>query len=155
MNSRINATPARFIQLLSLIAIVCVCGCYSHDSHGRQYAIRDPLPKDAPKGFADFTLTLDSDCQKVGVLRIGDNFLAGEFMLQITKRGSCLLRMAAPPGDQKFRVASTLVVVPITNGMVTPVEITTRRLRPSIWSDNRNCHISARISPSVPYEDIH
>lgn len=147
-------TPFRFIQLLSLAAVILVCGCYSHDSHGRQYAIRDPLPKDAPKGFADFTLKLDSECQQVGVLRIGDNFLSGEFMLQITKRGSCLLRMAAPPGDQKFRVAGTLVTVPITNGMVTPVEITTHRHGPSIWRDNRNCGVTARISPSVPYEDI-
>src|SRR5207249_4101053 len=96
---------------------VFLCACYSVDSQGRRIAVRDGLPQDGAKGFAEFRLSLDSDVKSVTVRRVGDRKLFGAALVQINGGESALLRIAAPPGLQQFLVATQKrISVPISEG---------------------------------------
>lgn len=155
MNSKNNTTrKSRVARWLSFLLIPLFSGCYSVDSHGRKFAVRDPLPQDSAKGFADFSLSLDSGLRHTSVRWLGDDSIGGADTVHLGSRGSSLLRIAAPPGEQTFIVAHhTVITVPITAGMTTPVELKTVRTGNTIWA-NENYQITTRISPPVPHAPL-
>src|SRR5215203_6216914 len=132
MRMKANCPNMRYeigvVRSLVLLLVLLLSGCYSVDSQGRKFAIRDPLLEGSAKGFADFSLSPDSEFGHTTVRRLGDSMFGGADTVHTSSRGSSLLRIAAPPGMQKFMVAHHIVVtVPITVGMVTPVELNARR----------------------------
>jgi len=139
-----------------IATIPLLCACYSVDSQGRKVAVRDGLPKGSAKGFAEFRLSLDSDVQSITVRRVGDRNLLGADLVQISGRRSASIRIAAPLGLQQFLIAGQArVTVPISEGMITPVELQVRTIGASLFRDTPKCQVSFRLSPPIQHTPIH
>ena len=135
-------------RYLPVLLFAWLCGCYSVDSEGHKVGIRDGLPRGAPKGFAEFRLSLDSNVQSVTVRRPGDKNLLGADIVQLNGGKSALLRIAAPPGLQEFLVAGQKrITVPISEDMITPVELQIRTVGQSLFRDTPNCEVAFRVLP--------
>ena len=140
---------------LVVLLLALLCGCYSIDSQGRKIGVRDGLPEGTAKGFAEFRLSLHSDVQSVRVRRVGDRKLLGADLIQISGGKSALIRIAAPPGPQEFLVASQKrITVPITEGMITPVELEVRTVGPSLFRDIPSCDVTFRVSAPIQHVPI-
>ena len=97
-------------------------GCYSTDSLGRKIGVWDPLPDDVPKGYAEFHLVLVAETRifiQINVRRTADK--SGWALHGVTSNN--YVRIAAPPGLQEFTIGGNAQMIPITDKMVTPVDL--------------------------------
>ena len=91
----------------------------------RKGDVYDKLPKDVPKGFAEFRLaTFDGSDSSLGGLRVRWSEDKGLFSDRKVKFGQSL-RIAVPPGEQVFLIGARKdpETVPIEVGKVTPVDL--------------------------------
>lgn len=92
--------------------------------------VYDPLPKGTAKGYAEFVMaTFDGSDATLGALKVRWSGDDGLFSNRKLKFGRAL-RIAAPPGAQRFYVGATAAEseeVPIEEGKVTRVDVIVSR----------------------------
>jgi hypothetical protein len=111
---------ALFVSLL--IAAVFFSGCITTDAQGRRIGVQDSLPPGTPKGYAEFIVVGNMQLHPYGlsVVREGET----DRVPADAAGTRHYLRIAVPPGRQRFVVKrQKWIEVPITRGMVTPVQI--------------------------------